>query len=346
MVGWVSSRAQRGICFSELRSATLILKYLIAMVRNSLLITSIAIVFALAGFAAHLMRAQEPVIRTRVEQVSLFVSARDGQGQPVNDLAREEFRVFEDGRAQTVDYFARATSMPLSLGLLLDTSGSQRNLLPAEQAAAIRFLERTLRSGDEAMVVTFDLQVALPEGFTSDRAVLERAIQRARIRMPEEAKTESGATPAGTTLYDAIYETCSKRLAGRAGRKALVIITDAEDTGSRISREEALDIAQRTDTILHIILITQRAGFGFGRENERNARKLAEETGGRVVTASYAADLDAAFDQLEEELRSQYILGYTPSNRARDGAWRKVKVETARRRTRAFTRSGYFAPRN
>jgi VWFA-related protein len=289
--------------------------------------------------------AQEPAqIRVNVELVNLFVTVRDRQGQPVPDLTHKDFRVFEDGRQQKVEYFTRDSSLPLTLALLLDTSGSQRNLLAAEQDAALRFFDRTLRSGDEAMVVTFDLDVSLPGSFSSDRAALERAVRRARIRMPEEAKREPGAPPGGTVLFDAIARTCRERLAQRGGRKALVIITDAEDTGSRASFAEALDTAQRHDAILHIVLITQRAGFGFGRQNEQIARKLAGETGGRVVTAAYASDLDPAFDQIAEELRSQYILGYTPTNRARDGRWRKLRVETTRRGARPLTRNGYYAP--
>lgn len=298
---------------------------------------------ALGSFAA---RAQQPEaqIRVAVELVTLFVTVRDRQGQPVRDLARDDFRVFEDGRAQQLEYFARDTSLPLSIALLLDTSGSQRNLLAAEQEAALRLLESTLRAGDEAMVVTFDLEVSLPSAFTGDRAELERAVRRARIRMPEEARREPGTSPGGTVLYDAIARTCRERLAQRGGRKVILIITDAEDTGSRLSRDEALRIAQQHDVILHFVLLTQRAGFGFGKQNEAAARKLAGETGGRVVTAAYAADLGPAFAQIAEELRSQYILGYTPANRARDGQWRKLRVETTRRGARALTRSGYYAP--
>ncbi|MGH9860834.1 MAG: VWA domain-containing protein [Candidatus Acidiferrales bacterium] len=301
------------------------------------------VVAALLGSPWSSPREPEAQIRVDVELVNLFVTVRDRHGQPVNDLTKADFRVRENGREQKIEYFARDTSLPLSLGLLLDTSGSQRNLLHAEQAAATGFLERTLREGDEAMLATFDLNVALPDGFTGDRAALERAIHRARIHMPESSPGDGKRPPGGTALYDAIYRACRERLANRGGRKALVIITDAEDTGSRATLEEALEAAQRTDTILHIILITQRSGFGFGKQNQRVARKLAEQTGGRVVTAGYAPEIDAAFDQIAEELRSQYILGYTPINRAGDGKWRKLRVETERRGLRVLTRPGYFA---
>jgi VWFA-related protein len=307
-------------------------------------ITLILVLCVALGGASSLQQEPEAQIRVNVELVNLFVTVRDRQGQPVPDLTHRDFRVFENGHQQKLEYFTRDTSLPLSIALLLDTSGSQRNLLAAEQEAALRFLERTLRPGDEAMVVTFDLDVSLPDSFSSDPATLERAVRRARIRMPEEAKREPGTPPGGTVLYDAIARTCRERLAQRGGRKALVIITDAEDTGSRLSRDEALQIAQQHDAILHFVLITQRSGFGFGKENEATARKLAGDTGGRVVTAAYAADLGPAFDLIGEELRSQYILGYTPTNRARDGQWRKLRVETTRRGTRALTRTGYYAP--
>ncbi len=288
---------------------------------------------------------QEHLIRREVELVNLFVTVRDKPGRFAPDLARADFRVFEDAREQKLEYFARESSLPLALGILLDTSGSQRNLLPAEQDAALRFLARVLRPQDEALVASFDVEPELLSDLTPNRARLERAIRRARIRLPEGSGPARQHPPVGTTLYDAIYLACKDRLAQRAGRKALVILTDAEDAGSKVTLERALEMAQRSDTILHILLITQRSGFGFGKKNEKVAERLARETGGRVVTAAYAADLDAAFDQIEEELRSQYILGYTPDNRARDGRWRKLRVEVRGRGLRAFTRTGYYAPK-
>jgi VWFA-related protein len=287
---------------------------------------------------------REALIRKEVELVNLFVSVRDQQGRFVPRLTQADFRVFEDGREQEVAYFARESSLPLSLGILLDTSGSQRNLLPAEQEAALRFLAGVLDAQDEALVASFDTEPELLSDITADRAQLERAIRRARIRLPDPASARPHAPPGGTALYDAIYLACQDRLAQRAGRKALVILTDAEDAGSKVTLERALEAAQRADVIVHVILITQRSGFGFGKKNERIAERLAKETGGRVLQAAYATDFDAAFAQIAGELRSQYILGYAPAARARDGRWRKVRIEVRSRGLRAFTRTGYYAP--
>ncbi len=291
---------------------------------------------------------QEPqqAIRVQVQLVNLFVTARDKKRRIIPDLTQDEFRVFEDGQEQKIAFFSRETSLPITLGLLIDTSGSEERMLPAEQEVASRFLKRFLRPKDLTMVISFDLDVDLLTDFTADQAALERAIHRARINAPRTPVSVQGPLPQrgskGTNFYDAVYLACREKLASEAGRKALVILTDAEDNGSKVSIQEALEAAQRTDTVIHILLVYDPA---YGH-NEAAARKLTDETGGRTIVVRGEKKLEEAFDQISEELRSQYTIGYYPTNAARDGRFRKIKIETSRKDLQVLARRGYYAPKN
>ncbi len=150
----------------------------------------------------------------------------------------------------------------------------------------------------------------------------------------------TGGTPPGTVFYDAVYLACEDRLAQEAGRKALLILTDAQDNGSRVRVQDAIEAAQRTDTVVHVLLISD----GFG--NEGVAKKLSDETGGRTIVVRNEKNLEQAFDEISEELRSQYTLGYYSTNTARDGSFRKLKVESTRKDVNVLSRSGYYAPTN
>jgi VWFA-related protein len=189
------------------------------------------------------------------------------------------------------------------------------------------------------MVISFDSDADLLSSFTDDRQMLERAIRRARIA-GASAPGPMGGNPPGTVFYDAVYLACTDRLAQEAGRKALVILTDAEDNGSRMRVDDAIEAAQRTDTVVHVLLIS--SGFS----NERAAKKLSEETGGRTIEVRNEKNLEQAFDQISEELRSQYSLGYYSTNSAHDGSYRKVKVESTRKDVDVLSRRGYYAPKN
>ncbi len=298
-----------------------------------------------APTAAAAQNPQGP-IRVQVELVNLFVTVRDKKKKLITDLTKDDFRVSEDGQEQKIAFFSHETSLPITLGLLIDTSGSEGRMLPAEQEAATRFLQRVLRKSDLAMVISFDLDVDLLADFTSDRGQLERAIQRARINAPSVPISVQGPLPQrgpkGTDFYDAVYLASREKLASEAGRKALVILTDAVDNGSKVRLEEALEAAQRSDTVVHILLVYDPA---YGA-NEGAAKKLAEETGGRMISVRNEKKLEEAFDQISEELRSQYILGYYPSNTTRDGRFRKIKVEAPRKDLQLLARKGYYAPKN
>lgn len=275
--------------------------------------------------------------------MNLFASVRDKKKHLVTDLKQEEFRISEDNQQQKIAYFSHETSLPITLGLLIDTSGSEAAMLGTEQAAASEFLGRVLRKNDLAMVMSFDLDVDLLADFTADHEQLERAISRARINAPSTPVTVQGPLPQGskgTNLYDAIYLAAREKLSSEAGRKAMVILTDAEDNGSKMRLDDALQAAQRSDTVIHILLVSDPR---FG-SNAGVAKKLTEETGGRlIVVQNNPKKLVEAFEELSQELRSQYTLGYYPTNAARDGGFRKIKVETTRNDLHVLARKGYYA---
>ena len=288
--------------------------------------------------------AQAPTIRKEVGLVNIFATVRDKSKRIMTGLKKEDFRVSEDNQEQKINFFTAESTLPITLGLLIDTSGSERNRLMAEQEAASRFLNRVMRKGDEALVISFDIDVDLLSDFTEDLAQLERAIRRARINAAGPMVTP-GTLPSnigGTHFYDAVYLACSDKLASEAGRKALVIITDADDQGSKLRLEEAVEMAQRTDTVVHVLLVHD-PGYGWRPDV---AKKLAEETGGRVIEVSSEKRLEEAFDQISEELRHQYTLGYYPTNNTRDGKFRKIKTETVNKEYKVLARKGYYAPKS
>ena len=292
-------------------------------------------------------QGQVPVIKAEVNLVNLFATVRDKSKRVVTDLQKDDFKVYEDGHEEQVAFFSREMTMPITLGLLLDTSGSEQNMLGAIQEAGSRFLRRVMRKGDEAMVISFDTDVDLLADFTDDRSILDRAINKARINAPAGGYIAGNPGPigsgniTGTALYDAIYLACGEKLNGEAGRKAIVIVTDAQDEGSKVKLEEAIEAAQRTDTVIHVLLVADPHYGGNGGV----ARRLADDTGGRVIYVSSEKKLEEAFDQISEELRSQYTLGYYPSNPTKDGKFRKIKVDVANHEFKVLTRKGYYAPR-
>jgi len=289
-----------------------------------------------------------PVIKSEVTLVNLFATVRDKNKRVITDLKQDDFKVLEDGHEEKIAFFSKEMILPITLGLLLDTSGSEQRNLPSIQDAGSRFIHRVLRKGDEAMVMSFDSDVDLLSDLTDDRSQLDRAINKARINIPGGGMIAGNPGPiggqqiTGTALYDAIYLACGDKLNGEAGRKALVIVTDAQDEGSKVRLEEAIEAAQRTDTVIHILLVVDPRYGG----NSSVGHKLAEDTGGRMISVRSEKNIEEAFDQISEELRSQYTLGYYPSNNNKDGKFRKIKVELSNNELKVLARKGYYAPRS
>lgn len=292
--------------------------------------------------------SQGPTIRAQVSLVNLFVTVRDKSKHIVTDLKQEDFKAFEDGQPQQIAFFSKEVTLPITLALLLDTSGSEQFMLPSIQDAGARFLDRVLRKGDEALVMSFDSDVDLLADFTEDRGQLDRGIRKARINVPSAGSVGNNPGPigsrqiTGTALYDGVYLACNEKLNTEAGRKAIVIVTDAQDEGSKVRIEQAIEAAQRTDSVIHILLV---ADPHFGGGNSGAAHKLTDETGGRTIVVNSEKHLAQAFDQISEELRMQYTLGYYPTNSARDGKFRKIKVEMTNHDLKVLARKGYYAPK-
>ena len=289
--------------------------------------------------------AQQPQqpIHVTVNLVNLFATVRDKKTKRiVSDLEKGDFKVSEDGKDQAIVSFSKDSTLPVTLGLLIDTSGSEQDMLPAEQDAASRFLTRVMRKFDQAMVISFDSDANLMQDFTDDQGRLSRSIHRTRINAPVAQGPFPTDIP-GTVFYDAIYLACHDELAQQAGRRALIIITDAQDEGSKVKIQDAIEAAQRSDTVVHILLV---ADPHFGGGNESAARKLTDETGGRTIVVRNEKKLEEAFDDISEELRSQYSIAYYSTNTLHDGTYRKIKLDTTRKDLDVLTRRGYYAPKD
>jgi VWFA-related protein len=276
--------------------------------------------------------------------VNLFASVRDKHKAIVTGLTKDDFQIYEDGQLQEITNFSAESTLPITLGILLDTSGSEYYMLSGEKEAGSRFLARVLRKGDLAMVMTFDTDVDLLADFTDDRGVLDRAINRAQINAPSGGMIAQGPLPSsgsgGTNFYDAVYLAAHDKLSDEAGRKAIIVLTDAEDTGSKLRLTDAIEAAQRTDTVVHILLVAADGG------DQSVAKRLTDETGGRMIIVRSERNLEQAFDEISEELRFQYTIGYTPTNKKHDGSYRKIRVEMKNKDYSALTRRGYYAPNN
>jgi len=291
-----------------------------------------------------------PTLKASTEVINVYAVVKDKKGRMIPTLDKEDFELEEDKSPQEIRYFSRETDTPLTLGIMVDTSPSQGRVLAVEQQEAKEFLRQVLRPKDLAFVLHFDLEVELLQDFTADHRLLAHAIDETVINaggrgpLPTPLPT---AGVGGTHLYDAVYLAANELMKNEVGRKVLIMLTDGEDQGSRIKLHEALEAAQKSDLIIYSIAIIDRAfywGHMTGFSGDSVLKKLAEETGGRVIQVDRVRDTAAAFQQIADELRTQYLLGYTSSNTKRDGSFRKIRVETRNRDFKIQARRGYYAP--
>ena len=277
----------------------------------------------------------DQTITVDVDLVNVLFSVSDKRGRMNTDLTKDDLRVYEDGELQTITNFSSETDLPLTVALLVDTSGSIRDKLRFEQEAAIEFFYSTLRrKTDQAMLVTFDSGVDLLQDFTDNPETLADAVRKIRAG-------------GGTSLYDAIFLAVSEKMAGEPGRKVLIVISDGDDNASRTSMTETMEMAQKNDVTVYTISTNSTAHFGTReqRRGDRTLRTFAEDTGGRAFFPFKLEELAVSFEDISEELRSQYTLAYVPTNRNRDGSYREIKVEARNRDYRVKARKGYYAPR-
>jgi len=299
-------------------------------------------------------QAPAGTVKVNVDVVGLFFNVKDKHGALIPNLTKDDFQVFEDGTAQTIKYFSAESNLPLTLGMLIDSSGSQRNVLDMEKQVGGAFLKQILSDKDEAFVIDFNVDAELVQDFTRDVHRLQAAMNKVKINsgitMPTLPGAGGGPVPtaptAGTVLYDAVYLSSHDMLAKEVGRKAMILLTDGEDEGSRLKIKDAIEAAQKADAIVYVLLCADRGFYGsfqMGYSGEGEMRKLTEQTGGRVINVGNKFDkLKQAFDQIAAELRSQYNLGYTPLNTKLDGSYRKLEIK-CKQNYKIQSRAGYYA---
>jgi VWFA-related protein len=366
--------------------------------------------FAILALLAISVAQDAPTISVNVKVVNVLATVRDKHGNIINTLTKDDFVLDEDGRPQTIRYFTRETDLPLSLGLLVDTSLSQVKVLDQEKTASAAFTNELLREGqDTAFLIHFDREVELLQDLTSSRQKMSSALEQLQAPRYDDVRSGGGGTPgggsggggrgrrgggfgAGTLLYDSIFLASDEVLHKQPGRKAIVVLTDGVDHGSKMSLERAIESAQRADTMVYSIYFAGQEGGdyhtgmgsgpwgggrrgggwpgggggwpgggggypGGGRTDPRSTRtssedgkkileRLSRETGGRMFAVSKKEPINEIYKRIEDELRNQYNLGYTPDH-AFDSAsdYRHIHVATKQKDLVVQAREGYYASR-
>src|SRR5919205_3575596 len=302
----------------------------------------------------------DEVIKVETNLTNIFFTAADKHRRFISDLKAEDIRVLEDGEPQEIFTFQQNIDLPLSLAILIDTSASEERTLPDEKAAAQAFLENVLRPNkDEAAVVSFTGETTLEQGFSGSIERLRRAIDHVEFVPPSGyiggGVVVNGTPPisgtnqslAGSTaIWDAVWATSEELISSSAEhtRRAIILLTDGDDTSSRMKMHEAIERAQKSDALIYAIGIGDRYTFNV---NEGALRKIAEQTGGRAYFPQHERDLRYAFAQIQKDLREQYLVAYSPTNKARDGSFRKIEIQIVnpalKQNLKLNYRTGYFA---
>ena len=364
--------------------------------RRNFAIVLCATLLLLAG-APLRSQQQGPTISVNVKLVTMFATVRDKHGALIRNLTKDDFVLQQDGHAQAITYFAPDSDLPLTLGLLVDTSGSQRRLLDQERDASHAFIDHLLREDkDKAFVIHFDHQVELLQDLTSSRQKLEASLDQ--LGRPQFSQTggggSSGSDPdnggsgggggggrgshgyggGGTLLYDAVFLASDELMKKQQGRKAIVVLTDGVDRGSKETLRDAIETAQRADTLVYSILFADKEGYGnsggYGgghmggmggggmgggghrrqpQESRPDGKKilqqLSKETGGRFFEVTKKESIDQIYAEIAEELRNQYALGYTPDKADADVGYHKIELTTKQKDAVVQTREGFYIGR-
>jgi VWFA-related protein len=282
-----------------------------------------------------------PVFHKDVNLVQVLFTVRDKHGSLVPNLAQDQFQVVEEGKPQEIKYFSAENNVPLTLGLLIDSSESTQSMLPQEKAASADFLAQALRPGDLAFVISFDINVDLQQDVTSEPSRLRQGLERAATHKPLSRRVsgESSRVLRKTTaLYDAVYLGGNEVLQ-QAGRKVMVVVTTGVDQGSKLRLGEALKAAQQADAVCYVLMLINPL---YGNDMVA-MQQLTEQTGGRVIQVIDPGKLSKAFAQVSEELHSQYSLGYRPIDEKHDGKFRHISIKS-RNGYKIQARKGYYAP--
>jgi VWFA-related protein len=289
-----------------------------------------------------------PVFRKNVNVVNILVTVKDKHGALIPNLSKDHFELLEDGKPQTIKYFSTESDVPITLGLLIDSSKSMERTLPEEKVVASGFLQKVLTGKDLAFVISFDISVDLLQDLTGDLHLLRGGLNKARINTNTVGMSPmggSGPVPTaggqnkGTLLFDAVYLAADEVLSRQVGRKAMVILTDGDDVGSKLRLKDSIEAAQRADTVAYVLLITDP----MYPSNYGDMSKLTEQTGGRLISVSRPDKLDKAFAEIAAELRSQYLLGFSSTNPVNDGKFRRLEVKS-KDGYKIQARKGYYPP--
>jgi Ca-activated chloride channel family protein len=302
------------------------------------------------------------VIRVETNLVNTIFTAVDQDRHFITSLRAEDIRVFENDVAQPISLFERETERPLSLAILVDTSESQRGVLADEKSAARAFVDSVIRPDkDRAAVVSFTGVPKVEQELTNDLVKLHKGIERVKVELPpgdeeltnEEDKRARDEDPRGyTSIWDATWMAIENLLSKTPehSRRAIVLLTDGDDTRSKIKKQDVIDFAVKSDVVIYSIGIRD-AGFSEGKLDAGALRKVSDRTGGRAFFPSQPSELQASFAQIDQELRSQYLIAYSPTNKTRDGSYRRVRIEVVNRDLRKnkpqlLYRQGYYARKN
>jgi VWFA-related protein len=327
---------------------------------------------------------QNPGISVDVKVVNIFATVRNKHGEIVKDLTKDDFVLDEDGRPQTIAYFTQETDLPLTLGLLVDTSMSQRRVLGDERSASFTFLDHVLREDrDKAFVIHFDKEVELLQDLTPSKKKLESALNLLESPEQDGGSSSGGGRGsrgsrggAGTLLYDAVYLASNEMMSKQQGRKALIILSDGVDHGSKESLDSAIVSAQRADTLVYSILFSGEEGNGGGfgglgrggmggpwggmgggghrrypqsQEDRPDGKKvldrISKETGGHLFEVSKKESIDRIYSSIEDELRNQYSLGYSPDKTDSTASYHKIHLTTKNKDLTVQARDGYYSDR-
>ncbi len=293
------------------------------------------------------LRAQEDAtIRVDVRVVNVLATVRTKKGEIIRNLPQEQFALAEDGRPQKIRYFARQADLPLTIGLMVDTSMSQEKVLAAERGACRRFLDQVLRDDkDRVFIMQFDMRVKTAQNLTSSRHKLDEALAFVDTPTRDELMHRVGG---GTLLYDAMTMGANDVMSKVAGRKALIVLTDGVDTGSNLTLAESIEVAQRTDTIIYSIYFTDPGAYGFmsgGPDGRKVLQRMAHETGGGFFEVSKKLNVEQVFDQIQDELRSQYSLGYVSDVPVEISEFRKIQLAVKQKGMLVQARDRYWAKR-
>jgi VWFA-related protein len=365
--------------------------------RNSIKVGILLTVAILGTAFSAFMRAQEsPPYKVNVSVVNVLATVRDHDGRIISDLSKDDFILEEEGKQQEIRYFSRQTDLPLTIGLLIDTSLSQRNLIEDERSASYRFLDQVLRPDrDKVFVIKFDFEAELLQDLTNSRDSLQKALNDLKAPADRRRSQNSWETynwPAasfaqnwpgeiqfpggqrrpgggggkrgeprpggqgrmqggGTVLYDSVFLASNEILQKQEGRKAIILISDGVDHGSKVSEKEATNAAHHADTLIYCIgyfdssAYSGSFGRGMGRDEgslgTKTLKMLSQETGGRIFEVTKKLPLQEIYNRIQEELRNQYNIGYTPSDTTGTG-FRHIKLRAKDSKLEVVARSGYY----